>query len=279
MTPDKLFDLTGKKALITGAATGIGYMAAEGLMGAGCDVMIASRKAKSCEGAAEQLNKLGLRGKAEGFAGDVGSMEGVEALVEEVKKRTDKLHILMNNAGKTWGAPLEEFPWEGWSRVMDVNVTGMFHLTQKLLPLLRAAGTAEDPARVINTGSIGGWQPRGGQAFSYSVSKAAVHFMTESLAGRLAPEHITVNAIAPGPFMSKMMAFAIGTEEQKQRAGKNLPLGRVGTPEDIQGAVLYFASRAGAYVTGHTIPIAGGANAGIPVPYDQVKATTVVDDD
>ncbi|MGR3371914.1 MAG: SDR family oxidoreductase [Pseudooceanicola nanhaiensis] len=279
MTPEKLFDLSGKTALITGGATGIGFYAAEGLMGAGCNVMIASRKAKSCEGAAEQLNKLGLPGKAEGFAGDVGTEEGVLALVEEVTKRTEKLHILMNNAGKTWGAPLEEFPYEGWSRVMDVNVTGMFYLTQKLLPLLRAAATADDPARVINTGSIGGMQQRGGQAFSYGVSKAAVHFMSEQLASKLAHEHITVNAIAPGPFMSKMMAFAIGTEEQKKKAGENIPLGRIGTPEDIQGAVIYLASRAGAYVTGHTIPIAGGANAGVAVPATKVKATTVVDDE
>ncbi|MWB76446.1 SDR family oxidoreductase [Pseudooceanicola sp. 216_PA32_1] len=279
MTPDKLFDLTGKTALITGGASGIGFMAAEGFMGAGCNVMIASRKARNCEGAAAELNKLGLPGKAEGFAGDVGSQEGVEALVAEVMSRTDRLDILMNNAGKTWGAPLEEFPYEGWSRVFDVNVTGMFYLTQKLLPLLRNSATPADPARVINVGSIGGWQPRGGNAHSYGVSKAAVHFMTQTLASKLAEEHITVNAIAPGPFMSKMMAFAIGTPEQREKAGRNIPLGRVGEPEDIQGAVLYLASRAGAYVTGHTIPIAGGANAGIAVPANKVKATTVVDDE
>lgn len=279
MTPDKLFDLSGKTALITGGASGIGYYAAEGLMGAGCDVMIASRKAQNCEGAAKQLNGLGLPGTATGFGGDVGSQEGVEALVAEVRSRTDRLHILMNNAGKTWGAPLEEFPYEGWSRVFDVNVTGMFYLTQKLLPQLRAAATAADPARVINVGSIGGWQPRGGNAHSYGVSKAAVHFMTQTLASKLAEEHITVNAIAPGPFMSKMMAFAVGTEEQREKAGRNIPLGRIGEPEDIQGAVIYLASRAGAYVSGHTIPIAGGANAGIAVPASQVKATTVVDDE
>lgn len=261
MTPDKLFDLTGKTALITGAATGIGYMAAEGLMGAGCNVMIASRKQHACEGAAKELNSLGLRGKAEGFAGDVGSEEGINALVDEVKSRTDRLNILMNNAGKTWGAPFEEFPYEAWSRVFDVNVTAMFVLTQKLIPLLKAAATPEDPARVINTGSIGGILPGGGQAYSYGVSKAAVHFMTETLSARFAPQHITVNAIAPGPFMSKMMAFAIGTEEQREEAGKRIPLGRVGEAEDIQGAVLYLASRAGAYVSGHTIPIAGGMNA------------------
>ncbi len=279
MTPDKLFDLSGKTALITGGASGIGYYAAEGFMGAGCNVMIASRKAHNCEGAAKQLNDLGLPGKAEGFAGDVGTQEGVEALVAEVEKRTDTLPILMNNAGKTWGAPLEEFPYDGWGRVLDVNVTGMFYLTQKLLPLIRKAASAEDPARVINVGSIGGWQPRGGQAWSYGVSKAAVHFMTQTLASKLAEEHITVNAIAPGPFVSKMMAFAIGTEEQREKAGKNIPLGRVGTPEDIQGAVIYLASRAGAYVSGHTIPVAGGANAGVAVPAWQVNPTTVVDDE
>ncbi|MGI3169496.1 SDR family oxidoreductase [Pseudooceanicola sp. C21-150M6] len=260
----KLFDLSGKTALVTGGASGIGLMAAEALMGAGCDVMIASRKAHACEGAADQLNGMGLKGRAVGFAGDVGTEEGVLALVKEVKSRTDRLPILLNNAGKTWGAPsMEEFPYEAWSRVMDVNVTGMFYLTQKLLPLLRKAGTAEDPARVVNTGSIVGIMPRGGTAYSYGVSKGAVHHMTTIMSSELAPQHITVNAFAPGPFLSKMMAFAIGTEEQREQAGKNIPLGRVGTPEDIAGVVLYLCSRAGAYVSGHTIPVAGGLNAAV----------------
>jgi NAD(P)-dependent dehydrogenase (short-subunit alcohol dehydrogenase family) len=260
----KLFDLSGKKALITGGASGIGLMAAEALMGAGCDVMIASRKAHACEGAADQLNQMGLKGKAEGFAGDVGSEEGVLALVKEVESRTDSLPILLNNAGKTWGAPsMEEFPYEAWSRVLDVNVTGMFYLTQKLLPLLRKAASFEDPARVVNTGSIVGIQPRGGTAYSYGVSKGAVHHMTTLMSSELAPQYITVNAFAPGPFLSKMMAFAIGTEEQREKAGKNIPLGRVGTPEDIAGVVLYLCSRAGAYVSGHTIPVAGGLNAAV----------------
>ncbi|WP_407494306.1 SDR family oxidoreductase [Pseudooceanicola sp. MF1-13] len=260
----KLFDLTGKTALVTGGASGIGLMAAEALMGAGCDVMIASRKAASCEGAAEHLNGMGLSGKAVGFAGDVGSEDGVHALVKEVEARTDALPILLNNAGKTWGAPsMEEFPYDAWSRVLDVNVTGMFYLTQKLLPLLRKAATPEDPARVLNTGSIVGIQPRGGTAYSYGVSKGAVHHMTTLMSSELAPQYITVNAMAPGPFMSKMMAFAIGTEEQREKAGKNIPLGRVGTPEDIAGVVLYLCSRAGAYISGHTIPVAGGLNAAV----------------
>ena len=260
----KLFDLTGKTALITGGASGIGDRAAEARMGAGCDVMIASRKAHACNGAAEELNKMGLRGKAEGFAGDVGSEQGVLDLVAEVEKRTDALPILLNNAGKTWGAPtIEEFPYDAWSRVLDVNVTGMFYLTQKLLPLLRKAGTADDPARVVNTGSIVGIMPRGGTAYSYGVSKGAVHHMTTILSSELAPQHITVNAFAPGPFLSKMMAFAIGTEEQREKAAQNIPLGRVGTPEDIAGVVLYLCSRAGAYVSGHTIPVAGGLNAAV----------------
>lgn len=270
----KLFDMTGKTALVTGGASGIGYMAAEALMGAGCNVMIASRKAHACEGAADQLNAMGLKGRAEGFAGDVGTEQGVLELVAEVEKRTDALPILLNNAGKTWGAPtIEEFPYEAWSRVLDVNVTGMFYLTQKLLPLLRKAATAGDPARIVNTGSIVGMQPRGGTAYSYGVSKGAVHHMTTLLSSELAPQHITVNAIAPGPFLSKMMAFAIGTEEQREQAGKRIPLGRVGSPEDIAGAVLYLCSRAGAYVSGHTIPIAGGLNAAVAV-----KAASVTED-
>jgi len=153
---DKLFSLEGKIALVTGAASGIGRMAATALVEAGAHVMIASRKGDACEAVASELNALGASGKAEGFAGDVSSEEGITALVEAVKSRTKKLDILINNAGVTWGAPIDEFPYAAWGKVMDVNVTAVFHLTQQLMPLLEKSASHDDPARVINLGSVMG---------------------------------------------------------------------------------------------------------------------------
>ena len=147
-----LFGLDGKVALVTGGATGIGRMAAEALMRAGATVLIASRKGDACEAVAKELNALGASGKVIGFAGDVGTEEGVDALVKAVNEHTDTLDILMNNAGITWGAPMGDFPFKAWSKVMNVNVAGLFDLTQKLLPMLRASGTVDDPARVVNVG-------------------------------------------------------------------------------------------------------------------------------
>ena len=187
---DELFSLAGKKALVTGGATGIGRMIATALMRAGADVMIASRKGEECAKVAAELNAMAARekgaGKVEGFAGNVATEEGVSSLVAEVKSRTDKLHILVNNAGATWGAPIAEFPYGSWAKVLDVNVTGLFHLTRELLPLLVKAATKDDPARVINLGSVMGTAPLGDGAYSYAASKAAVHHLTKILAKELA---------------------------------------------------------------------------------------------
>lgn len=260
MTPETLFGLAGKTALVTGGATGVGRMAAEGLVAAGARVLIASRKAEACEAAAAELNALGHPGRAEGFGGDVGTEDGVAALAAEVGARTDTLHILVNNAGRSWGEALERFPWHAWDKVMRVNVTGLFQLTQALLPLLRAAATADDPARVVNIGSVMGEIPMGDGAYSYAASKAAVHQITRILGKELAAEAITVNALAPGPFVSNMTAFATAADESRAKVAETVPLGRVGRPEDIAGCVQFLCGRGGAYVTGAILPVSGGVN-------------------
>lgn len=255
-----LFGLEGKTALVTGGATGIGRMAAESLVRAGATVLLASRKGDACEAVAAELNEIGASGKAIGFAGDVGTEEGVDALAAAVKERSDTLDILMNNAGITWGATLGDFPFKAWSKVMDVNVAGLFDLTQKLLPMLRASGSVDDPARVVNVGSVMGEREMGDGAYSYAASKAAVIHLSKILAKELAGDAITVNALAPGPFVSRMTAFATHDEGMRDKVGKDVPLKRVGRDEDIGGCMLFLCGRGGAYVTGAVIPVSGGIN-------------------
>ncbi|PHR24909.1 MAG: 3-oxoacyl-ACP reductase [Hoeflea sp.] len=253
-----LFGVSGKTALVTGGATGIGRMIATALVQAGARVLIASRKGEDCVRVADEINALGAPGKAEGFAGDVGTADGVVALVQEVQARTDRLNILVNNAGVSWGAPYEEFPHAAWSKVMSVNVAGLFTLTRDLTPLLLKAASDADPARVINLGSVMGSQPAADGAYSYSASKAAVHHLTRILAEELASKRVTVNAFAPGPFQSRMTAFATAKDEQVEKVGAGVPLGRIGAPDDVAGATLYLCSRAGSYITGAILPIDGG---------------------
>lgn len=260
MTPETLFSLHGKVALVTGGATGIGRMAAEGLVRAGARVLLASRKPGACEAVAAELNALDAPGSAEGFVGDVGTADGIKALVAEVAQRTDTLNILMNNAGITWGAPLGQFPHEAWEKVMSVNVAGVFELTQALLPMLTKTASDDDPARVVNVGSVMGEIPIGDGAYSYSASKAAVLHMTKILAKELSGQRVTVNALAPGPFVSRMTAFVTAEEEKRDKVGANVPLGRVGEPEDIAGCMGFLCGRGGAYVTGAVIPVSGGIN-------------------
>lgn len=257
---DELFGVQGKTALVTGAATGIGRMMAEALVQAGARVLIASRKGAECEAVAAELNALGAPGSAEGFAGDVSTGEGCAALAQEVGNRTDRLHVLVNNAGKSWGAPYADFPFEGWDKVMSVNVAGLFTLTRDLTPLLKAAASADDPARIVNIGSVAGETPTGDVVYSYSASKAAVHHLTRILAKELAPAHVTVNALAPGPFVSNMTRHFMRSEETRAQIAHDCPMGRIGLPSDIQGCVLFLCGKSGAYVTGGVIPVSGGIN-------------------
>ena len=255
---NSIFGVSGKTALVTGGATGIGRMICEALVQGGAHVLIASRKGEICETVAAELNALDAAGSAEGFVGDVGTESAIQALCDSVKARTDTLDILVNNAGVTWGEPYESFPHKAWEKVMAVNVAGMFTLTRNLTPLLIAGASENDPSRIINIGSVMGTIPLAEGAYSYAVSKSAVHHLTKILAAELAAKNITVNAFAPGPFPSKMTAFAIGNSEGKKRVAANVPIGRVGSPEDIAGATLFLCGRGGAYTSGAIIPLDGG---------------------
>jgi len=250
-----LFEVSGKTALVTGGSRGIGLMIARALVQAGVRVIVSSRKEDDVKAAARLLSEFG---DCEAIPGDVSRPEGAAALAAATRERFPALDILVNNAGATWGAPLEDFAAGGWDRVAHTNVEGVFHLTVALLPALRAAGEAEDPARVINIGSIDGLRTPSVENYSYSASKAAVHMLTRHLAKRLAQEHVTVNAIAPGPFESKMMAFILDNPETREMVEESVPLGRIGRPDDIAGLTLFLASRAGSYMTGTVIPLDGG---------------------
>lgn len=251
-SPDELFSIAGKTALVTGGSRGIGLMIARGYVEAGARVIISSRKAEVCDAVAEELSAAG---ECASLPADLSTEEGCRDLAERVAATHDRLDILVNNAGATWGAPLAEFDEAAWERVLALNVKGVFHLTRFLLPLLQAAGSADEPARVINIGSIDGIHVPLLETYSYSASKAAVHQLTRHLARQLAPE-VTVNAVAPGPFESKMMAATL--EAFGEQIAEGAPLKRIGRPDDMAGAAIYLASRAGAYLTGAVIPVDGG---------------------
>lgn len=248
----ELFSIQGKTALVTGGSRGIGLMIAAGYIDAGAKVYISSRKADVCEQVAADLSQ---RGECIALPADLSSEDECRRLAEAVAARESSLDILVNNAGATWGAPLAEFDEAAWERVLALNVKGVFHLTKFLVPLLEAAGTEDDPARVINIGSIDGIHVPILETYSYSASKAAVHQLTRHLAKRLAPR-VTVNAIAPGPFESKMMAATL--EASGDQIAAQAPMKRIGRPDDMAGTAIFLASRAGAYLTGAVIPVDGG---------------------
>ena len=230
-------------------------MIASGLVKNGAKVYLVSRKQSQCEAAAKELNKEGP-GSAVAIGGDVSSADGVKEFVTKFKEVEKKLDILVNNAGANWGESYEAFPEAAFDKVMALNVKGVFLLTRDLTPLLKAAATEENPARVINIGSIDGIRIPELETYSYSASKAAVHQLTKTLANRLASSNITVNAIAAGPFQSKMMKVTLEKFGDVIAAGTLL--GRIGSTEDMAGLCLFLSSRAGAWVTGAILPLEGG---------------------
>ena len=248
-----LFSIDGKTALVTGGTSGIGLMIARGYVEAGARVYVSSRKTDVCEKVARELGAIG---HCVALPADLSSEAECNRLADEIAGREGKLEILVNNAGANWGAPLAEFPDSAWDKVLALNVKAVFHLTRRLVPTLEKGEGEGDPARVINIGSIDGIRPPDLDTFSYSASKAAVHHLSRVLAKKLAPRNITVNAVAPGPFQSRMMKATLDRFEEFIVA--SCPLRRIGEPEDMAGIAIYLASRAGAYVTGAVIPVDGG---------------------
>lgn len=253
-----LFSLQGKSALVTGGSSGLGFIMAKGLLCNGARVVIASRSQEKCDMA---LSELAEFGDCWAQAADVTKSDDRERLLQFVGSKMGGLSILINNAGANWGAKLEEYPDEGFEKVINTNLSAVFSLTRDAVPLLAGAASADDPSRIINIGSMDGIHVPIVQripTFAYSASKAALHHLTRSLAVDLASRHITVNAIAPGFFESKMTDYVF--EHYKQDIEDDCPLHRVGRPEEMVGIVTYLASRAGAYTNGTVIPVDGGTS-------------------
>jgi NAD(P)-dependent dehydrogenase (short-subunit alcohol dehydrogenase family) len=254
-----LFSVRGKVAVVTGGSRGIGAMIASGLVRAGCRVYITARKSGECDETAAELSALSAFGECISVPANLAAAGGVDQLMQVVEAREERLHILVNNAGAAWGAPLAEYPLDAFDKLWNINVKAMFELTVRCLPLLRAAASAADPGRVVNIGSIDALTIPATENYAYSTTKAGVHMLTRHLAHQLAPDPITVNALAPGPFDSKMMAFVLDDPGSRAMVADQVPLGRIGEPDDMAGAVIYLSSRAGRYITGTVIPVDGGA--------------------
>ncbi len=251
----RLFSVRGKTVVVTGGSRGIGLMIASGFVEAGAKVYICARKADACNAAAAELSRYG---ECFSIPADLSSLAGVEGFAATVAGRERRVHVLVNNAGATWGAPLEEYPDAAFDKVLAVNVKAIFQLTRLLLPLLRAAASSEDPARVINIGSVDGLRVPLAANYAYSASKAAVHMLTRHMAHDLVGDHINVNAIAPGYFPTRMTAYLLDTPKGDVVVKSTVPMKRTGTPEDIAGTAIYLSSRASAYLTGVVLPVAGG---------------------
>jgi NAD(P)-dependent dehydrogenase (short-subunit alcohol dehydrogenase family) len=250
---ENLFDLSGKIALVTGGSRGIGEMIATAFVALGVRTYISSRKSDVCDATAVRLSGTG---ECVSIPADLSSMDGINYLAGELAGREDRLDVLVNNAGAVWGEPMEQFPEDGWDKIVNVNLKSPFFLTQKLLPLLERAGSHDNPARVINIGSIDGLHVTHLPTFSYGASKAGLHHLTRILAMHLAGRHINVNAIAPGPFETKMMAHTLKTAGDK--IIERVPRKRIGRPADMAGAAIFLSSAASSYVTGVVLPVDGG---------------------
>ncbi|MFI5592344.1 SDR family oxidoreductase [Amycolatopsis sp. NPDC051758] len=248
-----LFDLSGKYALVTGGTGGIGMMIARGLLQAGARVVISSRKLDTC---AEAQHLLSEFGDVQAIPADLSRHDECQRLADLVMASSERLDILVNNAGAMWREPLETFPDEAWDAVLDLNLKAPFWLVHALLPALRRAGTADDPARIVNIGSIAAIHVADSPNYSYASSKAGLHQLTRVLARELGPQHVTVNAVAPGPFPSQMMASTLDAIGDTIVA--KAPLRRLGRDDDMAGIAVFLAGRAGSYLTGAVIPVDGG---------------------
>lgn len=247
---DRLFSVAGKVAVVTGGSRGIGAMIAHGLLEAGARVCIVSRKAADCD---ETVKALSHYGDCYALPFDLSAMEEIEHFSKSFAAREKKLDILVNNAGAAWAAPFETYPESGWNKVVDLNLKSMFFLTQKMAPMLKAAANPDDPARVINIASINGLTNPHTDNYAYSASKAAIIHLTRHLAADLAKDHININAIAPGFFLTKMMSHAAEDDIVKL-----IPRGRPGQADDAAGAAIFLSSRASAWITGVTLTVDGG---------------------
>lgn len=253
---EHLFGVRGKVALVTGGTRGIGLMIAEGLVRGGARVYVSSRKEDACAAAETSLSEYG---ECIAIPCDIGNLEGCERLAGEIAAREERLNLLVNNAGLTWSAPIDEFTEKAWDRVVDLDVKSPFFLTQKLLPQLRAAASPEARSVVVNISSSNAIRPSGLQNYSYVAAKAGLAQLSVQMARDLMGDCINVNVIAPGPFKSKMTAPLYATEEIEQRVRESFPMKRWGAMEDAAGLTIFLASRAGAYLTGVEIPCDGGA--------------------
>jgi NAD(P)-dependent dehydrogenase (short-subunit alcohol dehydrogenase family) len=259
---NNLFSVEEKVTLVTGGSRGIGEMIAAGFLSAGARVYISSRHGEACAATAKRLAEK-YRGVCIALPADLSQMSGVESLVRKIGEHETHVDVLVNNAGTAWGAPLESFPEIGWDKVMDTNLKAVFFLTQRLLPMLRQATQSGTPSRVINIGSIDGMKCSAFDNFSYGASKAALHHLTRFMATHLTRERILFNAIAPGPFPTRMLSLGVGLKGETDdadwsRVSQYNPSGRVGTAQDIAGLAIFLSSRAGEYVIGQTIACDGG---------------------
>ncbi len=249
---EKLFDLSGRVALVTGGSRGIGEMIARGLVESGVKTYISSRKGEACARLADELSQ---HGECIALPADLAQMAEIDRLVAELGEREQRLDILINNAGAAWGEAYDDFTEGGWDKVMNLNLKSVFFLTQKCTPLLRAAATPQRLGKIINIASIDGIRVPDMETYSYVASKSGLIHLTRRLAKRLIKDNIAVTAIAPGAFASDMNRMA---RDQQAQVSQWVPAGRIGRPEDMAGAVVFLASRAGDYIVGATIAVDGG---------------------